>query len=107
MTYKVAITDRAHEELDQACAWWAENRSPEQALKWYNGFIQAIRSLAKNPQRCPVAPENDAFPYEIRQLAYGLGKRPTHRAVFTVRPDLVLILRIRHQAQQQIDPDNS
>ena len=107
MTYKVALTDRAHDELDHACTWWAENRSPEQALKWYNGFIRAIRSLANDPQRCPLAAENDAFPYEIRQLTYGLGKRPTHRAVFTIRPDLVLVLRIRHLAQQRLSPDNS
>jgi hypothetical protein len=44
MTYKVALTDRAHDELDQVCTWWAENRSPDQALKWYNGFIRANRS---------------------------------------------------------------
>jgi len=105
MTYSVAITDRAKDELDQACDWWAEHRSAEQALRWYNGLIAAMKSLGDNPQRCPVAPENHAFPFEIRQLLYGSGRKPTHRAVFTIRPDLVLVLRIRHLAQQEISPD--
>lgn len=106
MTYKVAVTDRAFDELDSACQWWAEHRSAEQALRWYNRFIKAIRGLANNPERHPLAPENHAFPYELRQFVYGVGRRPTHRAVFTVRPDLVLVLRIRHLAQQEISPDD-
>jgi len=102
MSYRVALTDQAREELDQACTWWGENRSPAQAVRWYNGFIEVLQSLAKSPERCPLAAENDAFPYELRQLAYGLGRKPTHRAVFTIRPDMVLVLRIRHLAQRPI-----
>ena len=48
MTCTVAITDRALAELDGFCQWWSENRSTEQALRWYNGFIKAIRGLATN-----------------------------------------------------------
>ncbi|MDH3717782.1 MAG: type II toxin-antitoxin system RelE/ParE family toxin [Planctomycetota bacterium] len=106
MTYRVAITDRAFGELDSACKWWSENRSAEQALRWYKGFIQSIRSLANNPERRPLAPENHAFPHEVRQLVYGVGHRPTHRAVFTMRSDLVLVLRVRHLAQKEISPDD-
>ena len=39
-------------------------------------------------------------------LVYGVGRRPTHRAVFTVRSDLVLVLRVRHLAQKEISPDD-
>jgi plasmid stabilization system protein ParE len=106
MTYRVALTDRAYEELDQACSWWANHRSSEQALRWYNGFIRAIQTLSEDPARCVLAAESDLFPYELRQLNYGLGNKPTHRAVFTIRPDLVLVLRIRHLAQQAISLDD-
>ena len=106
MTYKVAITDRAFQELDSACKWWSENRSAEQALRWYNGFIRSIRSLADNPESRPFAPENYAFPHEVRELVYGVGRHPTHRALFTIRSDLVLVLRVRHLAQGEISPDD-
>jgi len=37
----------------------------------------AIRTLLSNPERCPLAVyENASFPYEIRQLTYGLGRNP-------------------------------
>jgi hypothetical protein len=59
--------------------------------------------LEQNPDRCALAPENDRFPYEIRQLNFGIGRKPTHRLVFTIRPKEVVILRVRHLAQQDID----
>ncbi len=58
MAYRVFVTDRAREELDQACAWWAAKRSGEQALRWYNGFVRAIRLLSNKPERCPRAAED-------------------------------------------------
>lgn len=106
MTYRVLLSDLAQRDLVRACAWWAQNRSPEQARRWYTGFSAAIRSLAQNAERCPRASESESFPFEIRQLNYGIGRRPTHRAVFTIREDTVVVLRIRHLAQDQLLPND-
>jgi plasmid stabilization system protein ParE len=104
MTYRVLLTERARRDLEAACTWWAQNRSHEQAQRWYAGFAAAIRSLRQNPERCPRAQENEILPCELRQLNYGVGRRPTHRAVFTIREDEVLVLRVRHLAQDQLSP---
>lgn len=106
MKYPVYVTDKASRQLETAARWWAENRSAEQAQRWYDGFVAAIRSLAKTPERFPLAPESDAFPIEMRQLAYGLGRKKTHRAVFAVRPDRVVVYAVRHLAQDEITPDD-
>ncbi|HUT88154.1 MAG TPA: type II toxin-antitoxin system RelE/ParE family toxin [Thermoguttaceae bacterium] len=106
MIHQVFLTDRAHRDLLEACTWWAENRSAEQAERWYDGFAKAILSLATAPERCPLAPENQVLPYEIRQLNSGLVRRPTHRAIFTIRPNMVLILRVRHLAQKPLSPED-
>jgi plasmid stabilization system protein ParE len=103
MSYDVVITDRAAEQLKSAAQWWAEHRSLAQAERWYDGFIRAILKLAQEPQRCSLAREHDKFPFEIRQLIYGLGRKGTHRAVFTIRQDKVVILLIRHLAQSDLD----
>jgi hypothetical protein len=79
----------------------------EQANRWYVGFIQAMLTLEKNPYRCPLAPESDLFPYEVRQLNYGQGRQPSHRALYTVRPDSVVVLRVRHLAQRPVSPDDT
>ncbi len=106
MSRSVIILPRAKADLHDAAAWWAEHRSSEQALRWYEGFIDALESLADQPERHPPARENERFPYDIRELHYGLGSRPTHRAVFTIRPDAVVVLTIRHAARADISPED-
>ena len=106
MTYRVLFTRRAERELEGAADWWAANRSPTQAARWYAGFSEAIASLSRKPERCPLASENGRFPFEIRELYFGLGSRPTHRAVFTIRPDMVLVLTIRHAAQGELTEED-
>src|SRR5205823_3527542 len=106
MTNRVVLSRRAERELEAAADWWAEHRSPSQAARWYAGFSEDLASLTLNPARCPLAAENGRFPYEIRELHYGLGSRPTHRAVFTIRGDIVLVLTIRHAAQAELTEED-
>ena len=106
MTHVVVLTDRAHAEMEAAYLWWAEHRSQTQAARWYNTFADAIESLATHPDRYPLSRENDRFPDEIRDLSFGIGRRRTHRAVFTIRQDMVLVLAVRHLAQQDLSPDD-
>ena len=106
MSYDVHVTDRAAQQLESAARWWAEHRSAEQATRWYDGFIDAIRGLAEAPDRCAFTRENGRFPYKIRQLVYGLGRRRTHRAVFTICRDMVVVLAIRHLAQRDLGPED-
>lgn len=56
--------------------------------------------------RCPLAAEYQLFAYEIREIHFGLGNRPTHRAVFTIAGDLVLVLAVRHAARDELDPSD-
>lgn len=103
MKYDVFITSRAQQEAQAHHDWWAEHRSAEQAARWYDDFWNAALSLERNPDRCALAPENDRFPHEIRQLNFGVGQKRTHRIVYTIRPTEVAILRVRHLAQAGID----
>jgi plasmid stabilization system protein ParE len=106
MSYRIAYTQQASREMQAAADWWAENRDRDQAARWYVGFSEKILSLADDPQRMPLTDENDDFPYEIRELHFGLSSRPTHHAVFTiVGQEIVLGLTIRHAAQDRITPD--
>jgi plasmid stabilization system protein ParE len=103
---RVILMDKAHQDLIDNCTWWAEHRSEEQAERWYDGFSNAIKSLATEAERHAIASESANFPFELRQLNYGLGARPTHRAVYTIRPDMILVLRITHLAQHDLTLDD-
>jgi hypothetical protein len=72
------------------------------------GFEAAIKSLANDAESHSLARENQLhdFPFPIRQLTYGLGKRPTHRAVFEVRGEVVYVHAVRHLAQRDLSADD-
>jgi toxin ParE1/3/4 len=68
---------------------------PEPAARWFDGLIEAIRSLSVNTERCPVTAEDS----EYRHLLY--GRTPNvYRIVFRKLPKRVIVAHIRHGAQQ-------
>ena len=104
MNYRVILTRRAQQDLQDIARWWSTERSAAQADQWLARFEQRLQSLAAYPTRCPPAGEQGHVTREIREFHFGVGSRPTHRAVFAIAEDLVLILAIRHAAQDSIDP---
>jgi plasmid stabilization system protein ParE len=76
----------------------------DQALRWLDGFEQAIAALCENPEKHGLAREDGLYdlPFQVRQLLYGIGKKQTHRAVFEVRGDTVYVVAIRHLAQRDL-----
>ncbi len=105
MSYRVVLNERAEDQLESAYLWWLKHHSPEQATRWYNGFLAALESLHENPDRHGFARENPKFPVSVRELLFGLGRRNTHRALFTIRHDLVFVFSIRHVAQSDVVSD--
>jgi plasmid stabilization system protein ParE len=103
MTYQVVLTDRAARDLDETYRWCAE-QAPKAAVGWYNGFLDALNSLAHNPERCPVAAETRKLSVEVRQLLY--GRRRSYRALFLVRERTVVVLHIRHTARRAAVPED-
>ena len=102
------LVSQAELELAGAALWWSENRDPDQAFRWLEGFEAAISALADNPGKCPLAREDAEFDFELRQLNYGLSPKPTHRALFRVdeAERLVRVLSIRHLHQKDITPED-
>jgi len=100
--HRVIITGPAKRDIQGAYDWWAENRSAEQAERWYIGIYDAIQSLRNMPERCSPATETDLLAQGIRQLLFGLGRRATHRIVFTIDGNTVVVLRVRHTSQDAL-----
>ncbi|MBN2023869.1 MAG: type II toxin-antitoxin system RelE/ParE family toxin [Pirellulales bacterium] len=96
--YRLIIQPPAFDDLDEAYQWIRE-QAPEAAARWFNGFVEALNSLITSPERCGLAPENDAVEPEIRQLLYG-RRSGVYRALFTITRNEVHVLHIRHAARQ-------
>lgn len=104
MAYRVEVTREAQTEALEAFIWKGEHQSVEAATDWYNGLMETLYSLEEMPRRCALAPENEDFDQEIRQLLYG-RRRDQYRILFTIREAIVYILHIRHGAMDRLKPD--
>jgi hypothetical protein len=85
MTYRVVVQPSAQTEMDMAYEW-AARRAPVSAA------------------RCPLAPENDYFLEEIRNLFFG-KRQTTYRVIFTIREDAVHVLHFRRGPRGLIKPE--
>ena len=103
--HTVLLVEPARLDLQEHHDWWAYHRSADQAARWYAGFFEALLQLEASPELFSRAIEDGLWPFTVRQLNYGLGRRPTHRALFTVRNNEVVVLRVRHLAQDALTAD--
>ena len=103
---RIVVTDAAKADIHAAYLWWREHRSLEQAERWYRGIYRSVQALRTSATRCPKAPESDLLQTGLRQLAFGLGRRQTHRIVFTVVKSDLIVLRVRHAAQDALTDDD-
>jgi plasmid stabilization system protein ParE len=100
--YALSISDPAEQDIESAYVWWRDNRSAEQAERWYRGIREAIRGLRESADRCHWAREHDLHPAGLRQQLFGIGRRATHRVVFIIENNQVTVLRVRHSAQDAL-----
>jgi plasmid stabilization system protein ParE len=106
MSLPVVMSAKAHLDIEACCSWWAEHRSVEQTELWYDVCYATLRSLTERAETCPLAAESHELSVEARQIAFGVGRKPTHRAVFTIRPDMIFVLRVQHLAQRALTIDD-
>ncbi len=102
----VKILPRATIQLYESAAWWATNRSPNQAARWLVKIEETIQSLADSAQRYPLAQESDAFEFRLHQMNFGVSKCPTHRILFSFDDTQVVEYAIRHLSQEDITQDD-
>jgi plasmid stabilization system protein ParE len=73
MTFRVETTAAAEQDADAVLDWLLSQHSGEAGIRWFLALEDAISSLAQFPERCALAPESDAFQFEVRHLLYGHG----------------------------------
>ena len=106
MSFKVAIQETAHQDIERNALWWADNHSVDEAIKWKAAIYEQLRELETMPPRHPLAVENPAFSFDIREKLVGLGHIRSYRAVFTIVENDVHVLTVRRGSQDRIAPDD-
>jgi plasmid stabilization system protein ParE len=106
MSFEVINTARAEADILRNAHWWAEHHSEPQAAVWVDTLRQQFRTLAEMPERFSLAPENEQFAYEIRQMLVGPGSKPSYRAIYTILDQRVLILTVRRGAEAPLQVED-
>jgi plasmid stabilization system protein ParE len=103
--FEVRFTRRATAAFDEALDWY-KARSIHAAGKWIDAVDLALDRLGKNPHRYPRAAEDGLLAATLHQYTFGAGRRLTHRMVYAIRPNLVMVYSIRHLAQGPLTIDD-
>jgi plasmid stabilization system protein ParE len=106
MNYGLVLTDRARADILRNAEWWAENHSTAQAIAWFDSIYEQLERLRMMPERFALAPENGSVEVEIREMALGVGSRPSYRAVFTIKSLEVHVLTVRRASQDAVTSED-
>ena len=101
MTFRVEMSAEAEHDAEEILAWLWSQGAGETGIRWFLAMEDAIASLSQFPKSCPLAPENEHFPFELRQFLYG-QKPHVYRILFTIDGDIVDILHIRHGRRKSV-----
>src|SRR5260370_38128194 len=83
MTFRLKVRAEAERYAESILEWLRLQHAGDRGLRWVGELESAIASLAEFPKRCPLAPENRVFRFEVRHLLYG-HKPHMYRILFTI-----------------------
>ena len=97
MAFHVEISPEAFDNLDAISNYNEARSSFRVAERWFNGILDAIRSLNEMPYRCPVTEESADFASEVRMLLYGKQRR-RYKIYFAIDEETksVRVFHVRH-----------
>jgi plasmid stabilization system protein ParE len=109
MAFRVDISPRAFDDLDQIARYIKQQASFEQAEEWFNGIVAAIKTLEDLPHRCRVAEESRELGQEVRLLLHGKRNRQ-YKVYYSVQQTTrskgtVRVFHVRHWARRTPNTD--
>jgi len=96
MTFRVEMSAQAENDAERILEWLLSKHAGETGVRWFLALEEAIASLGELPKRCPLAPENSRFPFEVRQLLYG---RKPH--IYRILESAVSCLATNHSRRHE------
>lgn len=89
--YDVVFEESAQKDVRGSYDWGCRVWGKKEAQRWARELRTAVlRQLSLVPRGFPLAPENDEFSEEIRQMIVG-----RYRVLFTIKKRKVHVLHVR------------
>ena len=93
MIRRVFILPRAREQLMESTLWCFSEVARTPSLRW--PIELAIESLSIDAEKHPIAEDSSSLGLALRQMNFGQLNSPSHRILFTIDEDRVLIYAVR------------
>jgi plasmid stabilization system protein ParE len=103
--YEVEFVRRAVADFNEAVDWYSK-RSIDAADKWITAVEKALDALEQNPQQFPRAREESELGIALHEHAFGAGRRLTHRLIFAIRPNKVVVYAVHHASRRDLTIDD-
>jgi len=65
MAFRVEISAQAERDAAAILEWLLSQHTGQAGIDWFLSLDNAFASLAEFPERCPIAPENARFNFEV------------------------------------------
>jgi plasmid stabilization system protein ParE len=110
MAFRVEISPRAFNDLDDIAQYIKQRGSFEQAEKWFNGIIiAAIRTREDFPHRCQVAEESEELGQEAAP-AVRKAQPPQYKVYYSVQQTkpstgTIRVFHVSHWARITLSSD--
>jgi plasmid stabilization system protein ParE len=93
---------RAEQDIQQIYDWLAE-RSVAGAAAWYAVLREVVASIARNPRSYGAARESYRLRRPLREAIVRTKKGRAFRAIFLMKEDEVILVRVRSADQNALD----
>ena len=93
ITYKIIITQSAQNDIIEIYDYIRLDKILA-ARNWRDKIKENIKSLLKNPLRCPIIPEAEKLNVNYRHIISG-----NYRIIFKISGKIIAILRVIHGAR--------
>lgn len=88
--FEVSFLPEAQEDILSSYDWGVLNWGEDAAVKWLKELYRVIDiRLTSSPLACPLAPENEEWSMEVRQLIF-----LRYRILFTIFEGEAVIVRV-------------
>lgn len=100
MRRTVRLTPQFVRKSSAAAVRWASFENGRLPADWGDRLLDRVATLAEFAEGYPLTDFGELITVQVRELAFGFSKRPTHRVFFVVEDDLITVLDIRHVAER-------
>jgi plasmid stabilization system protein ParE len=104
MAFTVVFLRPAQRDIADNAAWLEATLGLRAADRWRGGLLTGVVSaLEADPHRYPQADEAADLGVDLRELLHG-RRRQVYRVLFTIDRETVYVHRVRHAAQDRLQP---